>query len=656
MAYVYDKYKDGRPDRVWWMGLTDRDGVPRQQATTFKIGDSDAKRKTSEKKAQAYADAKEAYEKSVRDGVVRAAKPPIPFDVAARRYLGEHARQFESADSIEARFEKHWIPALRSRPIATVLASDITTILLERMKPITLWRMTTGHERRWFASAAEANEVAARSGSTAEEITCKALKPQSRRHLLNSLQAFYRWAICDAKLMDGENPCSTVKVKVPKRRPTPLRPEWLYAIIQCFPDEDRGLVATAAMTGARAGELRHARVGDVDLERQTITVTGSNQRDIPKDNEERVIRFPKELIPYLRVELGRARSAWLFPARNGKQRRKDEKLAKKLRAAMIKAGIIEGYDHRCRACSDVERRADDALSACPTCGGIRTVVPIPPPYTFKDLRSTWATIAGRQMSDSRVVQAQLGHADPRTTLRYEDVDEARLDEAKGVRILPAEGPSADEAPEEAPQAAYPALTGTDGRPLQPVAVATEVGDTEGVFAPSATAPGAESLGLEGRCSIRLSYGRVVPPSSTVSHPLASARFSSADPGATAEAGSPGVASVHSLSPQPTYPALTGPLLTPAEYAQRAGFEVDTIYGWIRSGRLPAMRLGNCYRIRPDAQLATAKPAELRGATAANAAKTHCPSGHELDGRRADGHRYCKTCNRERGLRRDRSQR
>jgi hypothetical protein len=46
---------------------------------------------------------------------------------------------------------------------------------------------------------------------------------------------------------------------------------------------------------------------------------------------------------------------------------------------------------------------------------------------------------------------------------------------------------------------------------------------------------------------------------------------------------------------------------------------------------------------------TSRENTLRGDTlpARNVTKTHCPAGHPLDSRKADGSRYCLTCNRER---------
>lgn len=78
--------------------------------------------------------------------------------------------------------------------------------------------------------------------------------------------------------------------------------------------------------------------------------------------------------------------------------------------------------------------------------------------------------------------------------------------------------------------------------------------------------------------------------------------------------------------------------------------------WVLTGRtIPdGYHLDHLCRVREcvnPAHLDPVTPREnaLRGNTlqAANAAKTHCPVGHPLDGERGDGSRYCRACNRAR---------
>lgn len=448
MAYIYEK--KGK----WYMGYTDERGVAVQRSTKIKVGVNRNDRRASEKAAQEDAEAKERLCRQLRDGTAKPEKPAVAFSVAAWRYLKEYARQFESYKSIEGRFTKHWLLFFGDRPIASILPSEITAVLLGAKEPRTYFRVDEWIARTqrvrpfWFLRAEDAQAfIAKRQGCTGPiETLEKGLEPQSRKHLLNTLKAFFRWCIEDAKLVDGPNPCDTLKVKVPKRSPTPLKREWIVPVLQCFPDEDRGLAAAAVMTGCRAGELRAALVDSVDLEQLCLVVRGSNERNTTKDGEERTVHFGPELVPFLRVELGRARSKWLFPDRNGNRRRRDEKLANKLRVALMKAGIIEGYNHSCTTangkagCGHTERRADGASKQCERCSRAMRVTAVPRKYTFKDLRSTWATTAGEQLGDTRIVQEQLGHASPNTTLRYEKVNSVRAARVRSISFAPS-GPA-----------------------------------------------------------------------------------------------------------------------------------------------------------------------------------------------------------------------
>jgi len=41
------------------------------------------------------------------------------------------------------------------------------------------------------------------------------------------------------------------------------------------------------------------------------------------------------------------------------------------------------------------------------------------------------------------------------------------------------------------------------------------------------------------------------------------------------------------------------LLTPEQVAERLQVTERTVYGWLRHGKLPALKLGRLWRIRPD---------------------------------------------------------
>ena len=41
------------------------------------------------------------------------------------------------------------------------------------------------------------------------------------------------------------------------------------------------------------------------------------------------------------------------------------------------------------------------------------------------------------------------------------------------------------------------------------------------------------------------------------------------------------------------------LVTPEQVAERLQVTERTVYGWLRRGKLPALKLGRLWRIRPD---------------------------------------------------------
>ena len=46
--------------------------------------------------------------------------------------------------------------------------------------------------------------------------------------------------------------------------------------------------------------------------------------------------------------------------------------------------------------------------------------------------------------------------------------------------------------------------------------------------------------------------------------------------------------------------MDAPLLTPEQVARRLNITLNTIYIWLRQGRLPGVRIGHRWRVRPEA--------------------------------------------------------
>src|SRR5205085_2192754 len=104
----------------------------------------------------------------------------------------------------------------------------------------------------------------------------------------------------------------------------------------------------------------------------------------------------------------------------------DTNLKAVLRRALGRAGIVEGYEHRCRkpACGHVELASDAANRRCPKDRRALWIRPLPKKgIVFHSLRHTTATLLARAKVHPSVAQKILRHADVETTLAiYTHVD------------------------------------------------------------------------------------------------------------------------------------------------------------------------------------------------------------------------------------------
>lgn len=122
----------------------------------------------------------------------------------------------------------------------------------------------------------------------------------------------------------------------------------------------------------------------------------------------------EELLPYLVEAMKQSKSDLLFSKPDGTQYPADLAQHLILRRAMGRAGIVEGYKHKCRrkGCGFEEKRTDAAESKCPRCSMKLWVKPIPRPTRFHDTRHTTATLLLKAGVPLAVVQKVLRHTDP----------------------------------------------------------------------------------------------------------------------------------------------------------------------------------------------------------------------------------------------------
>ncbi len=110
----------------------------------------------------------------------------------------------------------------------------------------------------------------------------------------------------------------------------------------------------------------------------------------------------------------------VFPAADGTMRSRDTALDRVLRRALGRAGIVTGYEHRCRrkGCGYSVVAPTPDCGRCPKCKMVLWAKPLPRHVRFHDLRHTAATLLLKNGVPSATVQKVLRHKDARLTLEY----------------------------------------------------------------------------------------------------------------------------------------------------------------------------------------------------------------------------------------------
>lgn len=199
----------------------------------------------------------------------------------------------------------------------------------------------------------------------------------------------------------AHNPVKGRVTKLKERTPTRerLQQEQVQALLQ-HAGRHRTLLATAIMAGGlRVSELVNLRWRDLDL--------NAGELHVPVSKTEagiRIVHVEPELAELLREH--RSKAAWsepddfIFP---GRYRQKPR----------------ERNSVRTRCLANSVKNANKALEA-------EGKTPIPAGITFHALRRTYAAIRAELGEHPAITAAQMGHTDPRMTLRvYTDVNGKR---------------------------------------------------------------------------------------------------------------------------------------------------------------------------------------------------------------------------------------
>lgn len=233
----------------------------------------------------------------------------------------------------------------------------------------------------------------------------------------------------------------------------------------------RGVFAVGLLAGLRRGEIFALEHRDVDLVRMVIHVRRSHDSETTKGKRARTVPIHPDLLPYLEPWLALS-GPILFPDAKGQRRSPNVHLELRLRAAMVRAGIIDHYDHKCRrkGCGVVEQHGDDAERDCPSCGFKLWPVARARHIRFHDTRHSFASHALMGGADVAAVQKVLGHRDPKlTTNTYGHLLSGYLaDEVSRIQI-PGLARTAANASE--PEQVLP----TSGEPCEPAAMVVHSG-------------------------------------------------------------------------------------------------------------------------------------------------------------------------------------
>jgi len=256
------------------------------------------------------------------------------------------------------------------------------------------------------------------------------LAPKSLNHLRSFVFNFYEVARKPGGPWEGRpNPVADVeRFKVsPKVKRILEVNEWEPVLTE-VPEEWRGPVAAGLYAGLREGEIFGLLQEDVDLDRAVLMVWRSWDAPRTKDGKAMPVPIADGLRPYLERALRSSRSALVFPRADGTMHSRKLRLNRMLRASIARAGLLEGYEHRCRAahCGWRERHPDAAFpEICPKCGQLTTwAKPIPRHVRFHDTRHSFGTAVVRG-AGTAVAQKALRHSDVRLTIHtYGHLDDA----------------------------------------------------------------------------------------------------------------------------------------------------------------------------------------------------------------------------------------
>jgi len=207
------------------------------------------------------------------------------------------------------------------------------------------------------------------------------------------------------------------RCKVPRPAYDTLSLEEARAVLRCVRPDRRDLFTVALVMGDRKGELFGLRKEDVDLAQRLAWIRRSHGRDTTKTGRPRRVPIPAAAFEAIRRAIEMSPSELVFPREDGGRFRKDTKLSRILKVAMGDAGVVLGYEAKCRrkGCGHKELLALKETKACPRCGFVLWLVPRTRRIRFHDLRHTAVTLHREAGADPLCIRLLVGHANASPT-------------------------------------------------------------------------------------------------------------------------------------------------------------------------------------------------------------------------------------------------
>lgn len=281
-----------------------------------------------------------------------------------------------------------------------------------------------------------------------DELQREGLEGSSLNKLRQTLRTVYNKAR-KRGIWRGANPVLDTEPRPEKAiKYVVLELNQLSPVLANIEAEWRDLFAAAMLLGLRKGELFGMLKSDVNRIDRSIKVSRSHDAPQTKNNEDRWLPIPAALWPFVEHALEAFPGAYLFPDAKSDPHKPQVKLEQKLRSALAKAGIVEGYMHKCRRCAargskHHEKHPDAGRRQCPHCGMALWPSPIKVPMRFHELRHSTNTLLAALGVPENVRADILGHRTRAMTRRYThlSVEQMRqgfrkLDRTAPIKAIP----------------------------------------------------------------------------------------------------------------------------------------------------------------------------------------------------------------------------